>query len=597
MAKNNRNLALFVALAGAAAWFFPTVSGGDLWWHLASGRVIWEAGAVLQRDPFSHTFAAAPWVNHEWLWQVVYWAAWRLHPDAVAGLNVGVLLTLFGLIHTLCRTTGTSGTAAVATTWAVAAALHWFLEIRPHLITLALTALLLLTRERRGMPWVWPLVIAAWVNVHGGGFVVGVGVITAIVLGRSLERSLGRRRLSLPPAEWTGLALCLAAVGLNPWGWKLLGYPLAYLDPTSLFRSLIEWTPPALTLDPRGYAGRFWGLVLFWLWGACRNARREPLLLATGLVTLVMAATARRFIPLFAVSGAPLVALAVQEIGAAIRRALPERARGSLRAGLALAAIALLALMWRDVRVFPHPLARWTQSYVYPKAGVEALRSLPRPPRRLLNFYLWGGHLLLHAPGIPVFIDGRANTVYDEALLRDYLAMAAAGDRLDELLTRYAVDAVFFPAGERLVEVLQSGPRPWVLVYRDAVAALLLPPGTARAHLSPPTGTGPEQLTERAGAARLRGELDQASAFLERALEEEPLFLLAYGELMLVHAQRTDPRGLGATLERGLRALPGESARLHAYAARAWEQLGSPEAARQAWRRARRRGPYDAPAS
>ncbi len=94
-AKINRLAAATRAVVGAGAWSQPAVAGSDLWWHLASGRDIWSQGAIPRLDPYSFTAAGAAWMNHEWLWDVVYWGFYRIHPQAVAWLHLAVLLAVF----------------------------------------------------------------------------------------------------------------------------------------------------------------------------------------------------------------------------------------------------------------------------------------------------------------------------------------------------------------------------------------------------------------------------------------------------------------------------------------------------------------------
>ena len=43
----------------------------DLWLHLASGKVILETYMIPKVDVFSCTLAGHPWVNHEWLFQII----------------------------------------------------------------------------------------------------------------------------------------------------------------------------------------------------------------------------------------------------------------------------------------------------------------------------------------------------------------------------------------------------------------------------------------------------------------------------------------------------------------------------------------------
>ena len=97
IAKLNWILAPLAALLGASAWFQPAVAGSDLWWHLASGRDIWALGHIPTTDPYSWTYQGEEWMNHEWLWDVIYWAAYRLDPEAVAWLNLAVVFAVFSL--------------------------------------------------------------------------------------------------------------------------------------------------------------------------------------------------------------------------------------------------------------------------------------------------------------------------------------------------------------------------------------------------------------------------------------------------------------------------------------------------------------------
>ena len=53
---------------------------------------------------------------------------------------------------------------------------------------------------------------------------------------------------------------------------------------------------------------------------------------------------------------------------------------------------------------------------------------------KVLNDYRWGGWLALHAPESRVFIDGRANTVYNETEYRDYGVLFGAQSGFSLLL-------------------------------------------------------------------------------------------------------------------------------------------------------------------
>ena len=68
----------------------------DLWLHLKMGKVISEHQTVPTSDMLSCTIAGKPWVNHEWLFQVVIykiWHAWGF--DGLINMQIWVVLLTF----------------------------------------------------------------------------------------------------------------------------------------------------------------------------------------------------------------------------------------------------------------------------------------------------------------------------------------------------------------------------------------------------------------------------------------------------------------------------------------------------------------------
>src|SRR5271155_3983389 len=47
------------------------LNDADTYMHIAAGRWMSAHGALPFHDPFSHTYAGAPWVPHEWLAEIV----------------------------------------------------------------------------------------------------------------------------------------------------------------------------------------------------------------------------------------------------------------------------------------------------------------------------------------------------------------------------------------------------------------------------------------------------------------------------------------------------------------------------------------------
>src|SRR4029077_3034603 len=97
----------------------------DAWWHLRTGQLILQNHALFHSDPFSFTRFGEPWVNHEWLSDVLLFGIYR--NAGIGGLIVTFAATVaasFLLVY--IRSAGRPYLAALMTLWgAVASASTW----------------------------------------------------------------------------------------------------------------------------------------------------------------------------------------------------------------------------------------------------------------------------------------------------------------------------------------------------------------------------------------------------------------------------------------------------------------------------------------
>ena len=127
--------------------------------------------------------------------------------------------------------------------------------LRPQVFSIALFAALLLAismaeRGRRGALATIPLILVAWVNLHGG-WIVGLGVFLFWVAFRPI--ALWRPHGGHDDRAWLlGTAgLSVAATLLNPYGWRLW----LFLSETVRFeRTAISDWQPIWSLPPIGLA-------------------------------------------------------------------------------------------------------------------------------------------------------------------------------------------------------------------------------------------------------------------------------------------------------------------------------------------------------
>ena len=101
---------IFVTIVLACAL---TPMQGDSWWQLRAGRDMWNSGQLMLTDVYSHTSYGAFWLNHEWLAEVIDYAAF------LAGGLPGVTLLAAALITAGRRSIATRAGSSCEVTEAV----------------------------------------------------------------------------------------------------------------------------------------------------------------------------------------------------------------------------------------------------------------------------------------------------------------------------------------------------------------------------------------------------------------------------------------------------------------------------------------------
>ncbi len=67
-----------VLAATFLSFFFANEADNDLWGHVLFGRDMLSQHALPRTDTYSYTATGAPWVNHEWLAQVLFAVAYGI---------------------------------------------------------------------------------------------------------------------------------------------------------------------------------------------------------------------------------------------------------------------------------------------------------------------------------------------------------------------------------------------------------------------------------------------------------------------------------------------------------------------------------------
>lgn len=456
----------------------------DYWWHLRTGQLIAETGAVPFHDPYTYTVPGARWIDMHWAFQLGLHGLYRLGGhEAVQFAKAGCVLALVGILGSIGWRRTRVAVSALALGLMLVAARERLLE-RPELLSfliLAAELILLYRHERRGDHWVFAIVPLQllWSNLHGlqavGIAVCGMALVSELVrpllcASQPMRRERARRLGAV-------VLLSFGASFVNPNGVDAALFPLQQLqmiaagDQRSDLGSTIAELRPILEAT-RGSLGLLaaGGLALATLLLNWRRLWLFEILVFSAFLVLSLAA--ERNVALLAIVSVPI---GVRNLNELIDRHPPPRwMRGAAPvAVLGLLIVAIAQMADRQPGWMAHPV---TQG-LYPEAAVDWI-DREQPPGPLFHAMADGGYLIWRLHGAyPVMVDGRLEVFGEQAFsqLRATVSGTVQGfQRLDETY-HFGVALLshrFFPR-MTLVNWLLKQPD-WRLVLLDDTAALLV---------------------------------------------------------------------------------------------------------------------------
>jgi hypothetical protein len=539
---------------------YTMLRGGDLWWHLAVGTWIVDHKSLPLADFWSFTREGQPWLLHEWLADLIYSVWTRLF--GVSSLIYWkwiIVIATFTLLFYVVRCLGKdfiSSYASVVLGLAIAAP---FLDIRPHLYSqLGYVLLLSLTLLPKRPPLYLPLLFLTWVNLHGG-FFFGLMALAIILFVKAIPGNFAERRRSV-----SIFLACVAASLVNPNGIYAFTYPLKYaFDKESPFaKSIGEWQPPFEAGDIQSllypYAiGVLIAAVLFIL--LARTYRKERGLpwieLALGFLTLAMSLTSRRFIPLFGISQSLVVGPVLGYLMAPVLPRIPKLIPPLLAT--------ILGIIW----LAPYPLKPYAFHYLVAEDNfpVESCNFIEtnQLSGKIFAYYDWGGYLHYRTMGqMKVYIDSRADTVYDDQTLIRYSTVQGFRPGWEQIIESSGSNYILWPRRReeaQMGQLVTSGR--WRVLYDDAVSILLV---RSDFQLSSPLRPTNDSAYRRlaSGIRNLeQHRYQEAEKDFQSALEVQPHLQLACYSLVTAQASQGAKDKANETLEHCQKIFPNRQKR------------------------------------
>lgn len=456
----------------------PLFDDTDVPWHLATGALILNEGALPATDPWSFASAGQTWYVISWMWDVIIAIV-----NGVTGEH-GVFIFLLAFISIIAallarnlterKVVGTD--ALVLTLFMAALCFIDFAQARPQVIGYLCVVwthgVLHKSRADESLRRLWtlPLIMVLWVNNHGS-FLAGFTLIGAY----GLEALFAKRWIWFKHLFIIG-ALCAVALLVNPYGFHMLTAVMRSLD-SAVTQYLIEWMPFVFSNNL--------GVSVWFLVFVCVGCLREPAVpLADKIISLLwlvaMLFSMRNAAVFFLVS-APAIAISLQKLSeqlASIRTVRPDLMPLLLLPGQRLRMVAaavvvllvsagMMGVLRGDSLISPDH---------NPTAAIAWLKE-HAVGKRILNEYRYGGQLIYETRGaVPLFVDGRAGTAYSEETLKEYLAFLTMEKDWGVIVDKYNINGILVGNRNLFAIAYADGQYrdQWKEVYRDDVASIYM---------------------------------------------------------------------------------------------------------------------------
>lgn len=467
----------------------------DIGWHIRNGQNILATRTIPRTDSFSETMSGRPWYAWEWAYDAIMGAIYlRAGLNGVVLFSAWVIALALALAFRIALGRGGSLPITIVLLLISTAASSIHFLARPHVVSWLLSVVWFWILDgtdrgvapRRQLVWL-PLMMLAWVNLHGG-FVMGfilVGIFSLAKLAMWLKLKGQEAQPLLGQARDLGLVLVFSALAsvINPYGYKLHEHVYQYLTNRFLMQHIEEFRAPnfhglpaqsfllLLVMTILGILtarARLrwveWLLLLFSAWFGLYAARNIPI---ASLLLMMVAA------PLFAPgAGNRMKGTSAGPLGGptpAFTRL--KRIEFSLRGHVwpALLVIFSTVICLNDGRLWGKQVMRADfNDRRFPVAAVNRLKEGGNQ-QPIFSQDSWGGYLIYRLyPDTKVFIDDR-HDFYGEALLRDYLKVFHLEPGWEQVLDGEGVNRIVIPRETKLAEAL-GNKREWKLRYQDEVA-------------------------------------------------------------------------------------------------------------------------------
>ena len=454
-----------------------TTADPDLWGHIRFGKDIWQTKTLPTHNLYSFTAPGHPWINHEWLSELIFYGIYNLLGDPgllLFKLAIGLVIVWIISKISLFRPAQVLF-LGICFGLAISVVSPGFM-IRPHIFSfLWFTCFFHIFHcyfeRNRNRLWLLPLIMIIWCNSHGG-FLIGWGQFTIVLLWQGLIFFF-RDQKAGPSLR----VLCLwylittAACFMTPYSYKLIVFLYHSL---SMPRPIEEWNPIKIWdttfIRFKILAALF---IISCVYPPGRWKRWDTVMT---LATLVFAFKHQRHTPFFAIMVGPFLVewltLVFDKLNVNVGRFTSSRAIRSVLTVflLLLASYQITHAAYRYMKARLHIIV---DPAFYPVQAVKFIQTNQINGNLLLPFE-WGEYAIwkLH-PHCRVSIDGRFRTAYPEDVLMDHIFPVDDDAAWSRLIEKYPTDIILSGQIPYFWNLMRAS-KEWIYVYSDRVAMIFI---------------------------------------------------------------------------------------------------------------------------
>jgi len=464
----------------------------DFWWHLATGRLIWETQSIPQQDSFIYSIPNYPYVYHSWLSYLIMFMVYSIFGLWGASVLYALVIT-FACVFIYKSISLKNNYVGLILLIPFAAIIIYITGLRPQAYSLlGLSILWYLINQTLKLDkvslsfWVWikqtkfyllfPIFII-WVNIHGG-FIWGILLIGLFsVINFIIHKDI---------QELIYLVITIIGLGLvtliNPYTYRV--YTLALqMSSNPLARELnMDWYPlfstKAVALTPDYLIIQ--AVFLLFISVITFSKTSKTIKIVTWILFISSIYT-HRYLLMLSVVIFPYLLLILSQFFQKATQYFSKSNGFTLKIYLLIIPICIVYLILNNLHItqaayqYPDQFGYQLVQNIYPYPIVNYFRN-NGVPTRLLNDYNYGGYLEWYFPKNQYFADGRMDNFYinEATFLEIYNPLVSAQSGWEDIFKEYDFNGVLLSKKFKLVDELKNNPD-WELTLEDENFVFFLP--------------------------------------------------------------------------------------------------------------------------